>query len=892
MALAPGTRIGVFEVTGSLGAGGMGEVYRATDTKLHRDVALKILPEAYASDSDRLARFKREAQVLASLNHPNIGAIHGLEESNGRQTLVLELVGGPTLAERIERGPIPIDEAITVARQIADALEAAHEKGIIHRDLKPSNIKVRPDGTVKVLDFGLAKALESPDSPTLAPASTEIGIILGTAAYMSPEQAGGQKVDKRTDIWAFGCVLYELLTGRRAFAGATRSDTIAAILEREPDWKALPLATPASIRRLIERCLTKDPRRRLRDIGDTLYDLTNSRPSEGTADAAKPDRHARIAAIVLLLAFVLALIATISYFRSVTPSTRDVRLEIPVPSSRTGLAPAISPDGRRVVYVAPAGTVGSALWVRSLNAVDATMLPGTEGAVFPFWSPDSQWIGFFAPGKLKKVPVTGGPPQTVTDIAGVVRGGTWSRNGVIVFANTVLRQITASGGEVSNVSALDASLDEDFHMWPFFLPDGRHFLYLGWSETPENRAVYIGSLDSKTRTRLLSGNSMAVYAPPGFVLFASEGSLVARPFDADRLAFTGDAVPIVEHFQIGQIGRSPFHASDDGTLIYRSGGAATANRQLLRVDRTGKTSERVGAPFGALALRLSPDGKRVAFSENLGSAAEDLWIYDTVRNIRTRLTTDPSIDHWPVWSPDGSRLVFDSSRRRTTYQAHVLYETQANGAVPERLFFEPEPGIGGGALDWSRDGRLIVFSLSQSQNVSRNPNVGNTPNLDLWVLPLSGDTKPFPYLTTPFSESEASLSPDGRWIAYTSNESGMNEVIVRSFPDPSQDRRQISTHGGVHPRWSGDGKEVYYFDPAGRIVAVSITANGKLEIVNSTPLIETSLPFPALVGGPAYPYDVTPDGQQFLISVLAENSSSLIVVLNWQEGLKQRVPPR
>jgi Tol biopolymer transport system component len=576
-----------------------------------------------------------------------------------------------------------------------------------------------------------------------------------------------------------------------------------------------------------------------------------------------------------MLVFAATLIPAVFYFRSVPPSTRNVRLEIPVPSAGRGLAPALSPDGRHVVYVAPAGSVGLALWMRSLNAVDAKVLPGTEGAIFPFWSPDSQWIGFFVTGKLKKVAVTGGPPQTVTDIAGVVRGGTWSRSGVIVFANTVLRQITASGGEVTDVSALDASLDENFHMWPSFLPDGRHFLYLAWSETPQDRAVYIGSLDSKNRTRLLSGDSMAVYAAPGFVLFASGGSLMARPFDADRLAFTGDAVPIVEHFHTGQLGRGPFHASDDGTLIYRSGGAVTANRQLLRVDRTGKTSRPLGAPFGAVTLRLSPDGKRVAFSENLGNpGTEDLWIYDIVRNIRTKLTTDPSIDHWPVWSPDGSRLVFDSSRGRAAYQTHALYETQANGAMPERLFFEPEPEIGAGALDWSRDGRLLVLGLAQSEIA------------DLWVLPLSGDRKPFPYLTTPFHESEASLSPDGRWIAYTSNESGMNQIIVRSFPDPSRDRRQISTNGGVHPRWSNDAKEVYYLDPGGRIVAVALTANGKLEIVNSTPLIETSLPFPALVGGPAYPYDVTPDGQQFLISVLADNSSSLIVVLNWAEGLK------
>jgi Tol biopolymer transport system component len=866
----------------------MGEVYRARDTKLGRDVALKILPETFATDPDRLSRFKREAQVLAALNHPNIGGIHGLEESSGVRALVLELVEGETIADRLARGSIPLAEILPIARQIAQALEAAHEHGIIHRDLKPANIKLRPDGTVKVLDFGLAKALESPDgpnTPTLAPTSTEIGIVLGTAAYMSPEQASGQKVDKRTDVWAFGCVLYELLTRRRAFSGATRSDMIAAVLEREPVWQALPATTPPSVRRLLERCLAKDPRRRLRDIGDASLDLTEPDLSE-RAVPTKPYRRAGVATAAIMLGFAATLIPAVLYFRSVPPPTRNVRLEIPVVQNVSGLAPAVSPDGRHVVYVSAAGSIGSALWVRSLNAVDARRLPGTEGAVFPFWSPDSQWIGFFAPGKLKKVAVTGGSPQTVTDISGVIRGGSWSRSGVIVFANTVLRQITASGGKVTDVSKLDASLHENFHMWPSFLPDGRHFLYLAWSETPEERAVHIGSLDSTTRTRLFGGSSMAVYAAPGFVLFASEGSLMARPFDPDRLAFTGDTVPVVEHFQAGLLGRSPFHASDEGTLIYRSGGAALANRQLLRVDRTGKKSEPLGARSGAVTLRLSPDGTRVAFSQLGNPTVEDLWVYDTVRDIRTRLTTDASINHWPVWSPDGSRLVFDSSRGRAVYQDHALYETQANGALPERLLFEG--AFGGGALDWSRDGRLLVVSRGTSQNASKNLNVGNAPSLDLWVLPLSGDRKPFPYLTTPFNESEASLSPDGRWIAYTSNESGMNQVIVRSFPDPSRDRRQISTHGGVHPRWSGDGKEIYYLDPSGRVVAVAVNANEKLEIVNSTPLIETSLPFPGLVGGPAYPYDVTPDGQQFLISVLADNSSSLIVVLNWAEGLKPR----
>ncbi len=527
--LTPGARFGTYEVLAPLGAGGMGEVYRARDTRLKREVALKVLPDAFSQDPDRLARFQREAELLATLNHPNIAAVYGLEQAGGVTAIILELVEGETLEEMLARSedralpksgggrysgrPLTVNEALPIARQIADALETAHEKGVIHRDLKPANIKVTPHGTVKVLDFGLAKLADPvgaglqtgpsslSQSPTITtPAMTHAGMILGTAAYMSPEQARGKPVDKRADIWAFGCVLYEMLTGTRAFLGETTADTIAAILEREPDWNGLPAATPASIRRLLERCLTKDPRRRFRDIGDASLDLAEPGSSERTAPVAKPDRRAWMTIGVLVLALVAALIPTVLYFGSTAPPARDVRLEIPVPSGSMNLAPAISPDGRRLVYVAASGNDKTALWLRPLNAVEAEVLPGTDGGVQPFWSPDSRWVAFFAGGKLKKVDAAGGLPQVLTDVAGIA-GGTWNRDGIIVYASTVLRRIADSGGDATDVTELDTSLKETFHSFPSFLPDGRHFLYVAGSGTPESRRVYIGSLASKTRTR-------------------------------------------------------------------------------------------------------------------------------------------------------------------------------------------------------------------------------------------------------------------------------------------------------------------------------------------------------------------------------------------------------
>jgi serine/threonine protein kinase/Tol biopolymer transport system component len=884
-----GRRLGVFQVGDLLGSGGMGDVYRARDTRLGRDVALKVLRPEFTSDPDRLARFEREARLLAALNHPHIAAIYGIEQGDGLTGLILELVEGPTLADSIARGRLSLDESVRIARQIAEALEAAHEKGIVHRDLKPANIKIAVDGHVKVLDFGLAKAVVADsiaapssavnDSPTMPSPVTTINarVILGTAAYMAPEQASSKPVDKRADIWAFGCVLYEMLTGRIAFPGDSISETIAAVLDREPDWSALPNNVPTGVRQLLKRCLEKDPKRRLRDIGDAFHELDPQGLPDRTVKGPKPGRRVWIAGAVLAVVIAAAVISAVLDFGSVAAPAGEVLFEIPV-SNEVSPLPAVSPDGRHVIYVdveSPGGR--RVLWLRPINDANARRLPGTEGAVFPFWSPDSRFIAFGVIGEgLKKIEAAGGPPQPLADFNGVVTRGAWNRDGVILFGtnSTSLQRVAESGGETTQATELDKSLEEIRHSWPWFLPDGRRFLYLAWSDKTENRAVYVGSLDSKTRTRLMPADSQAVYAAPGLILFLQGATLLARPFDADRLEFTGDPLHVADGIQYStENGRSALDVSDTGILTYRI--ADPANRpakQWSWLDLTRVGSEPFGAPTQADTVELSPDTKRVVFAEDLGPRS-DLWIYEFDLNRKTQLTTDSSFDHLPIWSADGSYVLFGSARRIA--DGNSLWEIAANGAAPERLLLEPEPGTTLTALDWSRSRNEIVFLKTQSP-----PNGTG----DIWVLPRHGDQKPRAYLATPFDESQASLSPDGRWLAYTSNESGKAyQVFVRSFPDPTREKRQISSQGGAHPRWKADGTEIYYVDPGSRIVAVPVTAGQSLQTGKPTPLFETQIILQPRPQG--YPYDVTADGRFLISAPLARPASPITVVVNWRARL-------
>jgi eukaryotic-like serine/threonine-protein kinase len=909
MALNSGTRIGPYEVFAQIGVGGMGEVYRATDSNLGRQVAIKVLPAAFAQDAERLARFDREARTLALLNHPNIAHVYGLERGAGQIALVMELVEGPTLADRLANGAMPLDEVLPIARQIAEGLEAAHEQGIIHRDLKPANIKVRDDGTVKILDFGLARAVDPVSSMSssvsaatiTSPAAfdvgsgrpehgggamTQMGVILGTAAYMSPEQARGKPLDRRTDIWAFGCVLYEMLTGRRAFAGEDVTEVLARVIEREVDFTAVPATVPPSITRLLRRCLEKDRKQRLTDIGVARLDIDevktiaadeHAKPLPAPAPPSSSLRERLLWAAAVVVAAAMA--AAVTYGRRPAPEApAGVTFEVPVTSMRWGNDLAISANGQRIAYAAAAPDGRRGLWVRPLDAVQATLLPGTETSgtesMTPAWSPDGRFLVFAADGSLKKVDVAGGAPQVLTALGGQLGGATWNRDNVIVFASNDhgLRRINASGGAVTPVSERDESLDELFHDAPAFLPDGRHFLYLAWSQSrPTSRAVYVGSLDSTSRTRLMDAESNAAYAQ-GHLLFLRGDSLMAQPFDPDRLQLSGEAIPVARGVAKvgGELGA--FDVAQNGTLIYRVPNAQALHRQLVWLDRSGKSFPASQATFETGSFRLSPDGQRIAFTEG---TPNDVWIYDLVRNVRTRLTTDPADDHQAIWSPDGTRVLFDSHRAGNNGNG-MLFEKPANGATPEQSLLPPEKGHDASPRDWSPDGRAIVYARSGGDNP-----------WNLWVLPMEGDRKPFAYRSGKFLENEAAISPNGQWLAFTSSEPGQDEVIVQSFPDPSRGRWQISTDGGVAPRWRRDGRELFYLDPKGRIVVASVMTDKAFSVQSTTPLVQTPLPLPLTQGGGPSQYDVSPDGQRFLLLVPIGSATPapITVRLNWLTSL-------
>jgi eukaryotic-like serine/threonine-protein kinase len=894
MTFSVGTRLGLYEITGPLGSGGMGEVYQATDTKLGRSVAIKVLPDAFAQDVDRALRFEREARVLASLNHPHIATIHGLEESGDRKFLVMELVLGETLAEWISRGPIPLDDALKIARQIAEALEAAHEKGIVHRDLKPANIKIGPNGQVKVLDFGLAKAFESEvanpnlsHSPTLSLAGTNAGIILGTAAYMSPEQARGMTVDRRTDIFAFGAVLYEMLTGRPAFQGDTVSDILASVLKVDPDWNRFPKETPASIRRLLRRCLQKDRNHRLDSAAAARIEIEEAgfdpEIKEQLSSPIQPETR-RLPWILVAALFVVALslgIPALRHVRETIPAQQDFHFDIVLPGNAPPELPAIAPDGRQLAFITTSGT--HQIWIHNMDALDSRPVPGTEGATYPFWSPDGTHIGFFAQGKLKKIAIAGGPAQTLCD-ATDGRGASWNRDDVIIFSQgpgSAILRVPSAGGVPTAVTMGAGGDLASGHRFPSFLPDGVHFFYNAGSDKPDAAGIYIGSLDGSSPIRILPDPSNALYAPPanpgnpGYFLFKREESLMAQPFDSKTLKMAGEMFPVSERVPYSvNTGFGAFSVSENGILIYRTGGRAST--QLAWMDRAGKHLSTVGKPGPISALSLSPDEKTVALELFTGSQ-RDVWLQDIGRDVLVRFTFMPGLNGRPVWSPDGARLIF-SFQATGIYSSDILQRFAAGNAAEELLL---HAGINAYPEDWSSDGKWIAYQQDNSRTAT-----------DLWLLPASQgtetDKKPVPYLQTAFDESNPRFSPDGKWIAYQSNESGRNEVYVQGIPAGGR-KWQISSSGGAAPRWRQDGAELFYVSAEQKLMAAPIKIISTVEPGTPEPLFTFPAPSNLVLLG--FAYAPSRDGQRFLVNAPAggENAAAppLTVVTNWQAALKK-----
>jgi serine/threonine protein kinase len=872
MPLSSGDKLGPYEILAPIGKGGMGEVYRARDPRLNRDVAIKVSAAQFTE------RFEREAKAIAALNHPNICQIYDV----GPNYIVMEFIEGEA-----PKGPLPIEEALRIAHQIADALEAAHDKGITHRDLKPGNIKIKPDGTVKVLDFGLAKVARtagapSENSPTLTIGMTEAGMILGTASYMAPEQARAKEtVDKRADIWAFGVVLYELITGKRMFTGDDVGEILAKVIRDEPDLSGVP----THVLPLLKRCLEKDPKKRLRDIGD--WELLLVESGAGSQAAPRSPLPWIIAAAATVAALVLGLVS----YRHVTEEpARVLKFSVAPPENgfidtSSGSAIALSPNGNQLAFVARAEGK-SAVWVRDLSTLITRPLPGTEGAGgTPFWSPDSRSVAFFAGGKLKKIDAAGGPALLVCD-ADPGRSGTWSKNGVIVFqldtADRLFR-VPAAGGIPVPVTALEAG--EAAHRFPWFLPDGRHFLYTAMSANNANKTgVYLGDLQSGTRRLIVPGATNAMYTPPGYVVFMNENVLMAQPFDAGSAQTTGDPVPVAEQVDYSQVNaRGQFSISQNGVLTYIPG-ATRGTNQLGWYDRTGKSLGPVGAPGDVNDPAISPDEKSVVFRRNAG-AGSDLWVLDLSRGTETRFTSDASINGAPVWSPQGDRIVFASSRRGRVFK---LYQKAASGSGQDEPLLPNS--LNDAPTQWSRDGRFIVYSEIDPRS-----------KYDIWVLPTEGaaaDRKPIPFLRTEFNELFGQLSPDSHWMAFSSNRSGRPEVYVRPFP-PGEGEWTISIAGGYAPRWRGDGKELFFVAADGKMMSVSTKAVPVTAIPGVKPSFEPDVPVVLFDGNMVAPailtnvfqYDVTADGKRFLIDRRggpgAVSSPPLTVVTNWTAGLKQ-----
>ena len=878
-----------YRVREKLGRGGMGEVYLADDIALDRKVALKFLPQMFTGDRERMARFEREAKLLASLNHPNIAAIHGVEEAEGKRFLVLEFVEGETLAQRLSKGPLPVEEVFDICRQIAEALEAAHEKGVIHRDLKPANVMIAEGDKVKILDFGLAKALseetqsiDSSQSPTLTETMTRPGVVLGTAAYMSPEQAKGKVVDKRADIWAFGCMLYECLAGKRAFEGETVTETLAAILKGEPDWQVLPLTTPSHIRLVLRRCLEKDISRRFHSaadiailIGEALA-ATPSAPSAGVADEhPRWQRILAIASAALLVAAVTG-IAT-WYLKPSTNVQAPVHVVIPLPTDdrvETQDYPplALSPDGKRLVYVAIRKRVQQ-LFLRALDSQEVKSIEGTDGAAYPFFSPDGQWIGFFAQGKIKKVSIAGGAPQTLCE-SGYTGGASWGTDDTIVFtpsAASALWRVPAIGGAPQQLTKLDKSLNELSHRYPQFLPGGKSLLFTvlagdGWDESH----IAVLRLDTGERRIVLHGGHTGRFVPTGHMVYYRAGSLLAIPFDPVRLEVTGSTpTAIVEGIsQSSGTTGGEYTFSLTGSLAYIPASRRQFERRLVWVDRKGEVQPLPAPARSYFSVALSPDGGQAAVI--IASSAFELWIYNLAGGTLTRLASEAGSNSFPLWTPDGKRITYRGARQGAR---NVFWRAADGTGTEERLT------TGEGLHNpycWSPDGKWLAYC----------PLSPTTTSMDIWMLPLEGDRKPQLFHQTPFHEDQPSFSPDGRWLAYASEESGRREIYIQPFPGPGG-KWQVSTDGGANPHWARNGHELFYRN-GNKMMAVEIET--LTAFVHHAPRVLFEGNYLSL---PAADYDVAPDDQRFLMiqSVEPEQPPTQInLILNWFEELKQRVP--
>ena len=879
MPLTTGTRLGPYEILLPLGAGGMGEVYRAKDTRLDREVAVKVLPAALASNADFRQRFEREAKTISSLNHAHICALYDVGHQDGLDYLVMELLEGETLAERLKRGPLPTEQVQRFGIQIAEALDSAHRHGLVHRDLKPGNIMLTPSGA-KLMDFGLAKPGAAPQGgssltamPTQSTPLTAEGTLVGTFQYMSPEQIEGREADARSDIFALGSVLYEMATGRRAFEGKRQISVMASILEKDPpSMSELQPMTPPGLERLVATCLKKDPEERLQSARDVKLHLEwiNEAGSKAGAPALVVRRRKGREKVAWALAGVFLLAAAAFAVGFVLRAPRPgspVRFEFVLPAGMSVVqAPRISPDGKYLAFSATGADGQSRIWIRALDALEPRPVPGTEGATFrPFWAPDSRHIGFMAGGKLKRVDISGAPPQTICD-APTGADGSWGKDGVILFdgqSSDPIRRVPASGGVPEEAVKLEEGASVG---WPYFLPDGRHFLYFEFGGGKAGGHVMIGSLDPKQKpVKLLDADSLAEYAPPGSLLYVKEGTLVAQPFNASSLKVTGEPVPVAENMGAEASGLADFSVSNDGVLVYRAG--ASTNDRLLWMDRTGKELSDIGAPSQYSTTALSPDGKRLAVAiEDPRTDKSNIWVRDLARGVTSRLTFDAGNDSNPIWSPDGTQIVFDSDRQG----AQSLYVKDASGTGPTKALWSC-----GDALipnDWSHDGRfLAVDRLTKKES------------WDIWMLPMDGRGKPFPYVAGPFIEILPVFSPDGRYVAYMSNETGRFEIYVQQFPGPGG-KWQVSADGGLQPAWSADGKTIYFQSLDSKIMAAPVEDGATF----SAGVPQALFPAPILPGQRRNSFLVTSDGKKFLIlaPVGKERATPMVLILNWPAALK------